>query len=151
MTKIKKIKMRRHPRKVVTYITFVFLTGLYGFWKEYNILAPYTTIKTWERSSIISLMILITIYLIICFSIFIKYRKTKYSINIEKNICIKKEKEFEYKYVYYTQTFLQRIFGLSNIYLTGDKDTRILVLKDVSKKSVKYLEATKLRRQLKGK
>ena len=33
MKKIEKIKVRWHPRKLITYLTFIALAGLFIFWK----------------------------------------------------------------------------------------------------------------------
>ena len=37
MKKIEKIKVRWHPRKLITYLTFIALAGLFIFWKFYMV------------------------------------------------------------------------------------------------------------------
>lgn len=142
MKRVEKIRARWHPRKIVAYLTFVFLMSLFLFGRVYTTLSKYTEIGEWRRSSMISVMIFTGICLIIYLCIYIKYKKEWYYINTLKFICVKENKKIEYKRVYYTQTFLQKIFGLINMYFINEEE--MIELKDVSIKLNKHIDATKL-------
>lgn len=142
MKKIEKIKVRWHPRKLITYLTFIALAGLFIFWKFYIKFAKYTVKDVWQRSSIISVVVVVIIFLLIFIGILIKSKKVIYNINIENKTCTKREKKIQYKNIYYTQSLLQRMFGLVNIYLINEQE--IMKLKDVSKKAIEYVDAIKL-------
>lgn len=64
MKKIEKIKVRWHPRKLITYLTFIALAGLFIFWKFYIKFAKYTVKDVWQRSSIISVVVVVIILFI---------------------------------------------------------------------------------------
>ncbi len=49
MKKIEKIKVRWHPRKLITYLTFIALAGLFIFWKFYIKFAKYTVKKMFGK------------------------------------------------------------------------------------------------------
>lgn len=145
MKKIEKIKVRWHPRKLITYLTFVVLAGLSIFWEFYIKFAKYTVKDVWQRSSIISVVTVATIFLLIFIGILIKSKKAICNINIENKTCTctRKEKKIQYKNIYYTQSLLQRIFGLVNLHLANEQE--IMEIKDVSKKVIKYVDAIKLK------
>lgn len=48
MKKIEKIKVRWHPRKLITYLTFIALAGLFIFWEFYIKFAKYTVKDVWQ-------------------------------------------------------------------------------------------------------
>lgn len=143
MKKIEKIKVRWHPRKLITYLTFIALAGLFIFWKFYIKFAKYTVKDVWQRSSIISVVVVVIIFLLIFIGILIKSKKAIYNINIENKTCTKREKKIQYKNIYYTQSLLQRMFGLVNIYLINEQE--IMKIKDVSKKAIEYVDARQVK------
>lgn len=149
MRKLEKIRVRWHPRKLVAYLTFVFSMGLLLFGKISAEFAKFTVYSEWRRSSIISVTIVLIIYLSINMGIAIKKHKSIYSINVIDGIGIKADKKIKYKYIYYTQTLLQKIFGLVTIYLVNEN--KIMKMNDVSKRVIKYVDATKLKGKPKGK
>lgn len=144
MKKVRRIGARWHSRKVVTCLTIVLVVGIIIFLKGiYTEVAKFTVESVWQRSSIIGISIVIAIYILICIEI-ITIQQVKVShIDIEQKICVKGKQKIYYKNVYYTQSLLQKIFHLTNVYFVNESEE--IVIKDVEKKVAVYVEAIKLK------
>ena len=58
------------------------------------------------------------------------------------HLTYKRGEKGKSNHIYYTQSLLQRMFGLVNIYLINEQE--IMKIKDVSKKAIEYVDAIKL-------
>ena len=144
MKKVRRIGARWHSRKVVTCLTIVLVVGIIIFLKEiYTEVAKFTVESVWQRSSIIGISIVIAIYILICIGIITIQQVRVSHIDIEQKICVKGEQKIYYKNVYYTQSLLQKIFHLTNVYFVNESEE--IVIKDVEKKVAVYVEAIKLK------
>lgn len=144
MKKVRRIGARWHSRKVVTCLTIVLVVGIIFFLKGiYTEVAKFTVESVWQRSSIIGISIVIAIYILICIGIVIIQQVKISHIDIEQKICVKRKQKIYYKNVYYTQSLLQKIFHLTNVYFVNESEE--IVIKDVEKKVAVYVEAIKLK------
>lgn len=131
-----KLKIRWRPRKIVTFMTFIFLMGVILSAYFECFFSKYTQKELWLRSCIISLTIFIILILIIYLIVYLKAKKM-YEINIKEKICVKGRKKICYIKYEYSQTLIQKAFKIITLKFESE-DGRTLLLKDISKKIQDY-------------
>lgn len=142
---VKIIRVRWKARKKLFCSTCMILmilsiSILYDSW-----FAKYTEIDRWIMSSMLSILIIGSILFFItnCI-IWIKAKKTIYYINLQSKIVSKKGyKKIKYCIVYQRkENILQKVFGLVTLEFFNNDEC--LILKDVSKELIKYIDTVKL-------
>lgn len=133
----KPINVRCRPGRLVFKISAIFILGFILTMAIVNWFSQYTEIKVWHQSVLKSCMICWFIFFIIIFFIVIKKKTNKYTIFCYDKIVIKNGKEMQYDDGLYTQTALQKCFGVIDIKFWNNNEK--IILRDVSKEILYYI------------
>ena len=138
MEKFGTIYVKCRPGKTIFYLCSIFILAfilhiIFAKW-----FSQYTEIDAWFWSVIKSWIIYCGIVFVIIILVIAKKNTNKYYVYCFDKIVSKNGKRMQYENYTYTQTFLQKCFGLVSIKFYGHGNEKIL-FKDVSNRILYYL------------
>lgn len=131
------VKCRPGRAVLKTTIIFVLSFTLHCFITEW--FSQYTDVEVWQNSLLQTRIIYWIIFFIMITFFIVKKKLNQYYVRCFERKVSKNGKEMQYDSVEYTQTFLQKCFGIITVKFYNDDRTEKIILKDIKKNILYYL------------
>ena len=125
--------------KTILKTTVIFVLSFITHCSISEWFSQYTDVEIWQSSLLQTRIIYWIIFSIMITFFIVKKKLNKYYVRCLEKKVSKNGKEMQYDSVEYTQTFLQKCFGIITVKFYNYDCTEKIVLKDVSKSILYYL------------
>ena len=133
------IHVKCRPGKAVLKTTLIFALSFTIHCIISGWFSQYTDVGVWQNSLLKTRIIYWIIFFIMITILIIKKINSKYYVHCFERKVSKNGKELQYGRVEYTQTFLQKCFGIITVKFYNYDCTEKIILRDVSKSILYYL------------